>query len=330
MSEVGLLVAVAAGVLSLLSPCSALLLPSFFAYAFASPTAQLVRTGAFYVGLLLTLVPLGVGAAAASRIFYGHRELLITVAGWTVVAMGVLMILGRGLTLPFAGRLQTLAASRTSPRSGLLSTVLLGAVYGLAGFCSGPVLGAILTVAATQDTPFAGGVLLAAYALGMALPLFLLALAWDRFDLGRRGWLRGRMVRLGPVEVHSTTFASGLLLVAIGLLFLRFDGTAGITGVLGMGDTTELEFALQEQAAALLGAVPAWALTGAGAVVAALWLWRRARSPQEVQGQETPSGPTVAPSGTGRTPGVLPSTASPTTVTSRPKLQSPSTLSDEA
>lgn len=278
--EVGLLAAVVAGVLSLLSPCSALLLPSFFAYAFASPAAQLVRTTAFYLGLLITLVPLGVGAAAASRLFYGHREVLVTTAGWLVVAMGVLMILGRGLQIPFASRLQALAAGRTGPRSGLLSTVLLGAVYGLAGFCSGPVLGAILTMAATQQTPVAGGVLLAAYAFGMALPLFLLALAWDRFDLGRRRWIRGRMLRLGPLQVHSTTFVSGVLLIVIGLLFLRFDGTAGLTGVLGMGDTTELEFTLQERFTTTLAAVPGWVLSGLGALVAGLWLVRRLRQPQ--------------------------------------------------
>ncbi|MCA1781472.1 MAG: cytochrome c biogenesis CcdA family protein [Dermatophilaceae bacterium] len=284
--EVGLLAAVVAGVLSLLSPCSALLLPSFFAYAFASPTAQLLRTTAFYLGLLLTLVPLGVGAAAASRLFYGHRELLITTAGWLVIAMGVLMILGRGLSVPFAGRLRTLAAPRTDPRAGLLSTVLLGAVYGLAGFCSGPVLGAILTIAATQDTPFAGGVLLAAYALGMALPLFFLALVWDRFDLGHRRWLRGRMITVGPIHVHSTTLVSGLLIVAIGVLFLRFDGTAGITGVLGMGDTTELEFTLQERITTALAAVPSWVLSGLGAVVAGLWLLHRMRRDREVVREE--------------------------------------------
>ena len=37
-----------------------------------------------------------------------------------------------------------------------------------------------------------GGVLLVVYALGMAAPMFVLALLWDRFDLGRRRWLRGR------------------------------------------------------------------------------------------------------------------------------------------
>jgi cytochrome c biogenesis protein CcdA len=278
VSEVGLLAAMAAGVLSLLSPCSALLLPSFFAYAFGSTTALLVRTAAFYLGLVLTLVPLGTGAAAASTLFYGHRSTLIAVAGWGIIAMGVLMLLGRGFALPFAGRLQAVAARRSSPRAGLLATVLLGAVYGLAGFCSGPVLGAILTMAATQGTPVGGAALLAAYAFGMAAPLFVLAALWDRFDLGRRRALRGRMLRLGTLQVHSTSLVSGLLLVVIGVLFLRFDGTAGITGMLGFGDTTDLEISLQQKATQLVSGIPAWAVTGMLAVIAGIWAITRARS----------------------------------------------------
>ncbi|UUZ44330.1 hypothetical protein LP422_17985 [Janibacter limosus] len=59
MTEVGVLAALAAGVLALLSPCSALLLPSFFAYAFASRRAIPARTVVFYLGLLITPVPRG-------------------------------------------------------------------------------------------------------------------------------------------------------------------------------------------------------------------------------------------------------------------------------
>lgn len=275
MTEVGLLAAIAAGTLSLLSPCSALLLPSFFAYAFGSKTALLLRTAAFYLGLVLTLVPLGTGAGAASTLFYGHRQLLIAIAGWSIIAMGMLLLLGRGFAMPFSGALQSFAARRTSAGSGLLSTVLLGSVYGLAGFCSGPVLGAILTMAATQG-PVHGGVLLAAYALGMAAPLFVMAALWDRFDLGSRSFVRGRLLTWGRFEVHSTSLVSGLLLVAIGVLFLRFDGTAGITGVLGLGDTTDLEFTLQENIVRVTQAVPAWAVTGVLALAAAFWVARRA------------------------------------------------------
>ena len=269
MSEIGLFAALAAGVLALLSPCSALLLPSFFAYAFSSRTALLARTSVFYLGLLVTLVPLGTGAAAASTIFYGHRAALISIAGWSIIAMGVIQLLGRGFAFPFADRLQAWSATKGAGRGGYVSTFGLGAVYGLAGFCSGPVLGAILTVAATQSTPVKGGLLLAVYALGMALPLFLLAAVWDRYQLGQRGWLRGRMLALGRVQVHTTSLASGVLFILIGALFLRYDGTAGVTGVLGLGDTTDLEVSAQNAVAEATAGLPLWLLPALVAVGAA-------------------------------------------------------------
>jgi cytochrome c biogenesis protein CcdA len=277
MSDVGLLAAFAAGVLALLSPCSALLLPSFFAYAFASPSAQLRRTAAFYLGLALTLVPLGVGASAASSLVYGHRQLLVSVAGWFIIALGLVQILGRSFAVPFAGRLHQVTSLATAAGSGWVSTVALGSVYGLAGFCSGPILGAILTMAATRQSPVQGGLLLAVYALGMAAPLFVLAALWDRFDLGHRPWLRGRMLALGPVRVHSSSFISGVLFVIIGALFLRFDGTAGITGVLGFGDTTDLESSAQQHLATWLDVVPAWGVPATIALVASIVAIRRAR-----------------------------------------------------
>ncbi|WP_444965516.1 cytochrome c biogenesis CcdA family protein [Segeticoccus rhizosphaerae] len=179
--------------------------------------------------------------------------------------------------MPFTGRLRAWSTARGAGRGGYLSTAALGAVYGLAGFCSGPVLGAILMLAATQDSPLRGGVLLAAYAVGMALPLFVLAWFWDRYELGRRAWLRGRELALGPVRLHTTNLVAGLLFVAIGALFLRFDGTAGITGVLGLGDTTDLEVRAQELVTRLATAIPAWALPAAVAILAGTIAWSRMR-----------------------------------------------------
>lgn len=280
MTEVGLLAAFAAGVLALLSPCSALLLPSFFAYAFASRRQLVSRTVLFYGGLLLTLVPLGTGAGAASRLFYGQRPMLIAVAGWTIIGLGVLVLAGRGFTFPFAARLQGGAASRAP--GGRLSTVLLGAVYGLAGFCSGPVLGAVLTVAAGSDSALWGGVLLAGYALGMALPLFVLAALWDRFDLGRRRWVRGRVLSWRGLRVHTTALVTGLLMITIGVVFLRYQGTAGITGTLGFADTVDLDAAAQEWLMSVTAPVPPWVLPALVAVVAGGWALRnglRAGSP---------------------------------------------------
>lgn len=269
MNGVSLLSALAAGTLSLLSPCSALLLPSFFAYAFSSRRALLARTTAFYVGLALVLVPLGTGTAAASSIMYGHRAQLILVAGWVIIGMGTVQLVGGGFRLPFTARLQTWATSRGAGHGGYLSTVALGAVYGLAGFCSGPVLGAILTMASTQGSKTLGGLLLAVYALGMALPLFVLAWFWDRFHLGQRSWIRGKALRLGRFEVHTTSLVSGLLFIVIGALFLRYDGTAGLTGSLGLADTTGAEASAQESISQLTGSIPTWVFPLAIAFAAA-------------------------------------------------------------
>lgn len=286
MSDVSYLTALLAGVLALLSPCSALLLPSFFAYAFASPRALLARTGVFYVGLILTLVPLGAGANFASALFYGQRALLISVAGWSIIGLGVLQLLGRGFAVPGVSRLHGWVMGREGDR--WISTLMLGAVYGLAGFCSGPVLGAILTVAATQESPLAGGALLAVYALGMTVPMFAMALLWDRYDLGRRRWLRGRTMTLGPISTHTTSVAAGLLFITMGALFLRFDGTAGLTESFGLGDTTDLEFAAQVAVSTWGAAVPAWAPPLFIAVVAAVVAWKRRAAPDSAQGQSSP------------------------------------------
>lgn len=274
MTEVSLLTAFAAGTLALLSPCSALLLPSFFAYAFASRVRLLGRTALFYLGLLVTLVPLGTGASAASRLLTGHRGLLVGIAGWTIIALGVVQILTGGLGMPFASRLQTWASGRGG---GPTSTVALGAVYGLAGFCSGPILGAILTIAATSGRPLTGAALLAAYGLGMAAPLFVLAALWDRLGIGGRSWLRGREISVGPVRVHTTSLVAGLLFIGIGALFLEYDGTAGMLTTFGLGDTTGAELAAQDWITFHLTGIPGWTLPAAVAVVASVVAWRRAR-----------------------------------------------------
>ncbi|MFI6528517.1 cytochrome c biogenesis protein CcdA [Streptomyces uncialis] len=257
------------GLLALLSPCSALLLPAFFAYSFTTRTRLVVRTALFYAGLCATLVPLGVAGSFASRLFYGHRDTLVAVGGWTVIALGAAQILGLGFG---ARRLQRVAGEQRS--GSALSVVVLGAVYGLAGFCAGPILGGILTVAAIGGSPLHGGLLLAVYALGMALPLFVLALLWDRFDLGRKRWLRGRPLVAGPFTVHSTSLAGGVFFIALGTLFLLFDGTSALPSLLGTGT----EVALEGQVSRIGGAVSDRTLlfgVSAVAVVTALMLFLR-------------------------------------------------------
>lgn len=236
MSQIGLLGAFLGGVLALVSPCSALLLPSFFAYAFGGAGKLAARTGVFYLGLAAVLVPLGAGVGAIGSALTRYREITTLVGGLVIIALGTMVIVGRGFALGSAQR----AAARIDISSNG-SVLALGAVYGLAGFCSGPLLGAVLTVAVAGGQVVYGGVLMALYAAGMVVPLFALALVWDRFSLGSRTWLRGRELSIGPLRTHTTSLISGLFFIAIGVLFLVTEGTANIGGVMGV----ESQYSLQ-------------------------------------------------------------------------------------
>lgn len=279
MTDVSLLVAFAAGLLALLSPCSALLLPAFFAYAFEAKRTVVARTAVFYLGLITVLVPLGIGSRLMISLVYAHRHTTIAVAAGIIVTFGVLSVLGIGFAIPGTSRLQQSSGRRST---GVLATYALGAVYGLAGFCAGPVLGAILTMAATTQRPIDAALVLAAYALGMVVPLLLLAIGWERLGDGGRHFLRGRGVTIGPIETHTTSIISGLLLIGVGVAFWYFDGMVGVNGALGLGDTTDTEISSQRWISDTFGFVPDWSVLVVVALVAlavAVWRMRRPDSP---------------------------------------------------
>ncbi|MFC5801381.1 cytochrome c biogenesis CcdA family protein [Streptomyces formicae] len=274
MTDIGYLAAFLGGLLALLSPCSALLLPAFFAYSIDTATKLVARTGIFYAGLATTLVPLGAAGSFAGRLLHGHRDLMVTAGGWLIIALGAAQLLGKGFAFTFASRRLAEAGGRIRPTNAL-SVYALGLVYGLAGFCAGPILGSVLTVASLSAGPAYGALLLAVYALGMAVPLFVLALLWERYDLSHRRWLRGRTLRLGGrFRLHTTSALSGLLFITLGVLFLTTDGTAALPGLLSV-DTS---FAAEERAADLGGSVPDWILltllVATTAIVLAVRGWR--------------------------------------------------------
>ena len=59
--------------------------------------------------------------------------------------------------------------------------IIAGVAFAIAWLPCRPTLGAILTAASTEDTVGEGGVLLAFYALGLAVPFILSALAFTTF-----------------------------------------------------------------------------------------------------------------------------------------------------
>jgi cytochrome c biogenesis protein CcdA len=233
--------AFAGGLLSLLAPCSALLLPAFFAYAFASRTALVRGTLVFLCGLCSVLLPLGVVASVAGQLLIGQRQVTIAVSGLVLVVLGAWQAVGGGFAALPRGMPGPLAANGASAPA----TYVSGVVYGLTGFCSGPLLGSVLTLAATGQSLPLGASLLVVYALGMVVPLFALAAVWDRYSLGRRRWLRGGGIRLGRVSLHTTNLVAGGLFVLLGVSFIASQGGALLSTVYDDLGVSDLGFRLQ-------------------------------------------------------------------------------------
>ncbi|WP_209323734.1 cytochrome c biogenesis CcdA family protein [Brevibacterium renqingii] len=222
--DITLLSAFLGGVLALLSPCAALLLPAFFGSTVGSGSRLLAHGLVFYVGMLIVLIPLGMGAGTLGAMFTAHRTQIIIVASIVLIVLGVVQFFGFGFDparyLPGAEAARTRSATAT----GWTKTFLLGATSGIAGVCAGPILGAVLTLAAAKGSIVLGGIMLAIYGAGMVVPLFAIAALWSRLGKRARSVLRGGSVTLFGRQLPVVSMVTGLLLIAIGVLFWTTNG----------------------------------------------------------------------------------------------------------
>lgn len=268
--DLSLLGAFLGGALALLSPCSVMVLPAFFAYAFHSPGELFSRTGAFFLGLATTLVPLGLLAGTLGAWVAANRSGLMTVVLIVVIALGAVMLLG--VPLPALTRQQS--AKGTS----VASVYALGAVYGLAGGCAGPVFGAVLAMAAFGGNALMGGFTMLLYAAGMTLPLALLALLWNRIP-GVKKLMRPRELVIGRWRNAWSNIVGGLITIAVGVFMLVTDGAERFSGVLDSSSQAELEAGVMRATSGVSNLV---VLAAAAAIALVVWLVVRWRARQRV------------------------------------------------
>ena len=223
----------------------------------------------FYAGLVTLFVPLGLGLGAFGSLFLEHRAELSLVAGLLLIAIGAFQLLVGGFEVPGAGRIGGARFGASS--ESLAATYSLGLVYGVGGFCSGPLLGGVLTIAGASGGALAGAILLAIFAAGMAAPLFVLALAWDRLGAASRGRLRGRDVRVGPFTRHSSVVVSSLLFIGLGLAFIVFEGSNALGGLYQAAGAADLALSIETGVADLAARSPLVLLALVGVPVVAFF-----------------------------------------------------------
>ena len=219
--DVSLLGALAAGLISFLSPCVLPLVPPYLAYRAGSGVAALaagddaalrrrvfVRALAFVAGFSTVFVALGATATLIGQAMAQALDTLAIVAGLAIIAMGLHFLgLFRFAFLDREARIEVEGNSR-----GLLAAYGMGLAFAFGWTpCVGPVLAAILVLAGSGDSVGRGAGLLAAYSLGIGLPFLATAL------------LAGPMLRLLnrlKASLGLVTKITGALLVATGLLIL--------------------------------------------------------------------------------------------------------------
>jgi cytochrome c-type biogenesis protein len=208
--------AFAVGFISFVSPCVLPLVPGYLStisgVSFADLQEGRGRARVLGPALLFCLafaamfVALGMTATGLGQTLQDNRQLLRQIAGVVIVLMGLLFI-----ATPFIPRLKRdWRPELLLRRAHTGGPIVAGLAFAIAWLpCTGPTLGAILTAASTESTVGEGGVLLAFYALGLAVPFVLSALAFSTFS---------GVFRFFRDHYAAITLVSGVVLVAMGAL----------------------------------------------------------------------------------------------------------------
>jgi cytochrome c-type biogenesis protein len=211
------LLAFIAGVFSFLSPCTLPILPAYFAVTAQSDRARMGRMSlAFFFGLATLFVAMGASASALGRILRDYMFQITQAGGFIVGIFGVMTLFGKG----FSG-----ATFKGKPTSTYVGYFLFGATFALGWTpCVGPILSSILMLAASEKTVLQGMLLLFFYAVGLGLPLIIVATVCGNLPKDGLFWtlLRGKgwdLTLAGKTFfLHTTNLFSGFLLIALGII----------------------------------------------------------------------------------------------------------------
>jgi cytochrome c-type biogenesis protein len=212
--------ALAAGMVSFLSPCVLPLVPAYLGFITGRSAEEvsqargnlrvtiITQSLAFVLGLAVIFALLGASASVLGRTLLQNQERLYQIGGVVVVIFGLQML---GITrIPFLARTARVAEITPNVQRSHIGAFLMGLAFG-AGWtpCVGPFLAGLLGLASQQDTVGAGVLLLLVYALGLGIPFLLAGLAVDR-----------SLTVMRSIKPHMLAVErfSGVLLIGMGIL----------------------------------------------------------------------------------------------------------------
>lgn len=214
-SGVGILTALAAGIVSFLSPCVLPLVPGYLSAVTGVSAAELDEAGwrrvlgpslLFVASFSMIFILLGLTATGLGSFLDENKALLTKISAALIIAMGLLFVSSLFITrLNREWHVEALLE-----RAGKGGPIVAGAAFAIAWTpCIGPTLGAILSAAALTGSAGRGAFLLAVYSAGLAIPFLLTALAFSQMTTA-----------FAVVKRHYQAIVAvgGLILIAMGVL----------------------------------------------------------------------------------------------------------------
>jgi cytochrome c-type biogenesis protein len=232
--------AFAVGFVSFVSPCVLPLVPGYLSTISGVSLADLQegrgRAKVLGPALLFCLafsamfIALGMTATGLGQTLQDHRQLLRQVAGVVIALLGVVFV--GTLFVPLLNREWRPESLMRRAQAG--GPIVAGLAFAVAWLpCTGPTLGAILTAAGTESKVGEGAVLLAFYALGLAVPFILSALAFASIS---------GLFRFFRDHYTAITVVSGIVLVAMGVLLFTNELSRMNSEALSLMDDLGINF----------------------------------------------------------------------------------------
>lgn len=215
-----------AGGVALFAPCCIVfLLPSYLAASVKNRRWRLLPlTFVFAAGLALVLLPITLGVRLVASSLTAYHAWLYAAGGILLLCLAGLALSGRTWSLP------TFLRTPDPERGDSAGVFALGVFSGVASSCCAPVLAGVLTLSALSSSPAGASVLGLAYVFGMTFPLFVMALAWDRWHLGDRRLFQAKPVHL---RLAGRRFATNTVNLVVAVVFALMGGfvlTLAVTG----------------------------------------------------------------------------------------------------
>ncbi|MEK4439317.1 cytochrome c biogenesis CcdA family protein [Paenibacillus sp. FSL K6-2862] len=183
MDNISIIAALAAGILSFLSPCVFPLIPAYITHLTGSSVQDgklIVHRGKlmilslfFILGFSFVFVTMGASASFIGRFFAEERELIQRISGILIIVFGLQMVGILNIKLLSSSKNWGIESRKGY---GTLRSLLTGVAFG-AGWspCIGLALSSILLLAGSSETLWNGVGLLTVYSLGMGLPFLLIS-----------------------------------------------------------------------------------------------------------------------------------------------------------